>query len=302
MYDVCVVGHVTRDTINIKDIRKEMPGGVAYYFSAALRSLGSSVCVITKLAERDKSLLKNLTESGIEVFLKRSQQTMIFENTYQGSLDSRTQSAKHVAQPFSAEDIRGVSARLFHLGPLTSEDIPLEILRILSRTSRISLDVQGFLRRVRKGQIESIDWKDKDEGLTYINVLKADKAEAEILSGEKDIRKAAIKLSRYGIDEVVITLGSKGSLIHSKDQFYSIPAFSARRIADTTGCGDTYMAGYIYKRLRSCSIDEAGRFAAAMASLKLEEFGPFTKGVEDVKDFLDSSSAGRKFDSKLHPE
>ncbi|MDI6890711.1 MAG: hypothetical protein QMC83_07220 [Thermodesulfovibrionales bacterium] len=33
---------------------------------------------------------------------------------------------------------------------------------------------------------------------------------------------------------------------YAKGKFYSIPSFVAS-IVDPTGCGDTYMAGYIYK-------------------------------------------------------
>ena len=287
MYDVCVIGHITRDLIRIKDVEKEMPGGVAYYFPTTLKSLGSNVCLITKLAEKDKSLLSDLVKNNIKVFYSKNEETTTFENIYLGDFNSRIQNVKHVAQSFTTEDILDISARIIHLGPLTKEDIPLKILRILSKRSKISLDVQGFLRRVHRGKIKNINWEEKDEGLTYINILKADKAEAEILSEEKDIKKAAVKLSGYGIDEVVITLGSKGSLIYSKEKFYPIPAFPPKRIADATGCGDTYIAGYIYKRLKHCNIDEAGRFASAVASLKLEEFGPFKGSEKDVQRLLD---------------
>jgi sugar/nucleoside kinase (ribokinase family) len=50
------------------------------------------------------------------------------------------------------------------------------------------------------------------------------------------------------------------------------------------------MAGYIHKRLKSSNIDEAGRFAAAMASLNLEQFGPYVGNEKDVQSFLELSS------------
>lgn len=287
MYDVCIIGHITRDVIRINGKEKEMPGGVAYYLPIALRSLGASVCLITKLAEKDESLLNDLVESNVDIVCSKSEETTTFENIYLGGSNSRIQKVKRVAQSFTTADVPNVSARIFHLGPLTKEDIPLEILRILSKRSRISLDVQGFLRRVQRQGIKSTDWEEKDEGLTYVKILKADKAEAEILSKEKDVRKAAVKLSQYGIDEIVITLGSQGSLIYSQAKFHCIPSFRPRRMVDATGCGDTYMAGYIYKRLKACNINEAGRFAAAVASLKLQESGPFRGTEKDVQNLLE---------------
>lgn len=41
----------------------------------------------------------------------------------------------------------------------------------------------------------------------------------------REVIRAAGKLSQYGIDEVIITLGDKGSLIHSKGELHRIAAF-----------------------------------------------------------------------------
>ncbi len=47
-------------------------------------------------------------------------------------------------------------------------------------------------------------------------------------------------------------------------------------VIDATGCGDTYMAGFLYQRIKGASLQEAGEFAAAMATLKIQSSGPFT--------------------------
>ena len=102
----------------------------------------------------------------------------------------------------------------------------------------------------------NVDWEEKEKGLTHVDILKTDETEARTLSGENNIERVAEKLSTYGIDEVIITRGTHGSLIYSKGEFYDIPAFPARKILDATGCGDTYIAAYIYKRLQSSDINE----------------------------------------------
>ncbi len=286
MFDACAVGHITKDIVRIRNAEKEMPGGTAYYFSIALKSLGSNVSLITKAAEKDKGLMHDLIRSNIDVHYRESQQTTVFENIYPEDIDFRIQNVRCVAEPFSIEDIPDVSTRIFHVGPLTKEDVPLEVLKHLSRGTRISLDIQGFLRKIEGSEVKSVDWGEKDEGLVYVDILKTGEREARILSGEDDMRKAAARLSGYGIDEVIITLGSKGSLIYSKGNFHTIPSFPARKLVDATGCGDTYMAGYLHKRLKSSDIDESGVFAAATASLKLEKSGPFEGSEEQVQDFL----------------
>jgi sugar/nucleoside kinase (ribokinase family) len=42
------------------------------------------------------------------------------------------------------------------------------------------------------------------------------------------------------------------------------------------------MAGYLYKKSQGASILEAGKFGAAMATLNIENFGPFKGNLVDV--------------------
>ena len=103
------------------------------------------------------------------------------------------------------------------------------------------------------------------------------------MSKEEDLKRMATKLSRYGPEEVIITCGSRDSLIYSKGKFYSIPSFLPRNSADPTGCGDTYMAGYLSLRQETDDLSEVGKFAAKVASVKLENWGPFKGTREDLK-------------------
>lgn len=70
----------------------------------------------------------------------------------------------------------------------------------------------------------------------------------EVLTQCSDPYDAAVKLADWGVKEVLLTLGDKGSLIYVDERFYEIPAYPVENVADATGCGDTYMAGYLYMR------------------------------------------------------
>ncbi len=286
MFDVCIIGHITKDLIRIDGkLYKEMPGGTAYYVSIALRSLGFKVAVITKVSRVEQEpLLSNLRRCGIAVCCQESAETTIFENSYHSdNFDDRIQTVHALAVPFSPNDIASIEAVLFHLGPLTNRDISLDVLQAVSRKGKlVSLDVQGFVREVEHGKVKAVDWHEKTEGLPYIDLLKAGEQEARVLSGEAEVTHAALRLASYGPVEVIITRGSKGSVILSAGKFFHIPAFPARRIIDPTGCGDTYMAGYLYQRLHSGDLNTVGRFAAAVATAKLERFGPFCGTEEEV--------------------
>ena len=286
MFDVCVIGHVTRDLIAIEgSARQEQPGGAATYTGIALASLGLRTAVITKVAREDERLLLGgLEDRGVAVFRSPSKRTMAFENIYPGeSLDLRSQKVSAIASPFGGRDLGTVRAALFHLGTSTSGDISVRFLREVSeRGGRVSLDVQGMLRKIERGAVRLADWREKEMGLSYVDILKADEDEARILSGEDEVARAARRLARFGPTEVIVTMGSRGSIVFCDDRLYQIPAYPPREAVDATGCGDSYVAGYIYRRLRSDDIMAAGRFAAALATCKLERSGPFIGGERDV--------------------
>jgi sugar/nucleoside kinase (ribokinase family) len=111
----------------------------------------------------------------------------------------------------------------------------------------------------------------------------------EVLTGMKDLRAAAKVLADWGVKEVLLTLGSLGSVILAEGVYYDIPAYAPREVVDATGCGDTYMTGYLYRRALGDSYEQAGKFAAAMSTLKLEKTGPFSRTEKEVMDIIRNS-------------
>jgi len=284
-FDICVVGHVAKDILKAGQTTTLIPGGSAYYTALALQRLGLNVAVVTRGAKEDRDyLLHELLADKVAVFWNEGKSTTVFENTYSGDdLGAGTQAVKAMGAPFMAEDVAKIRARAFHLGPLFRKDMPLQVLEKAAKEARtVSLDVQGMVRPARLGQVIQQDWPDKRKWLGLVHLLKANAQEALILSGERDAERAAAVLASFGPREVVITLGGRGSIVYAEGTIDRIPSFTPRKLVDPTGCGDTYMAGYLCRRLRGSSPEEAGRFAAATATLKLEGLGPFKGTEEDV--------------------
>ena len=291
-FDVCVVGHITRDIVRVGQTTRMSPGGTAYYTATALRRLGLNVAVVTKGARNDREfLVRELREDTVAVFWKEAKATSAFENTYgEDDLGTRVQTIKAMGTPFSAKDVEGISASAVHLGPLVNMDMPLQVLKQAATKAKIvSLDVQGLVRPACLGRVTQQGWPDKETWLECVHILKADETEAFILSGEKDVKRAAAALAALGAREVIITLASRGSLVYANSILYNIPAWPSTKVVDPTGCGDTYMAGYLYERLRGTSAEMAGRFGAAMATLKLQARGPFKGTKADVDQLISSS-------------
>jgi sugar/nucleoside kinase (ribokinase family) len=286
MYDICCIGHITSDKVVTTKAVMHMAGGTAYYFSCALSGLDVGYLLVTALAPAEMHYVTALRGKGIEVKVQPSAHTVYFENIYAENQDQRTQNVLQQADPFKPELLSPVNAKIFHLGPLLAGDISIQLIKTLAAKGLVSLDVQGYLRKVENYKVYPVDWPGKKEALQYVDILKADEAELQALTGCKDVRKGARLLADWGVKEVVVTNGSMGSVIYCEGVFYTIPAYLPKTIADATGCGDTYMAGYLYRRVKGIGIQQSGEFAAAMASLKMESPGPFTGTEEEVANVM----------------
>lgn len=282
-YELCCVGHITLDKVVTPKNTVYMPGGTSYYFSHAIKHFDDiNYALVTALAESEMQSVEELRAEGVEVAVMPSRHTVYFENIYGENQDNRTQRVLAKADPFSIDYLRQIEAQIFHLGSLLADDFSLEVVRYLSQKGLVSVDSQGYLREVREQNVYAVDWPEKKEVLRYVHFLKANEHEMEVLTGYTDPEQAAKEIYSWGVKEVLLTFGSMGSLIYDGETFHRIPAYLPNEVVNATGAGDTYMTGYLYQRAKGASIEEAGCFAAAMTTLKIEGMGPFSGTKADV--------------------
>lgn len=269
-----------------------MPGGTSYYFSHGISHLNDwkNYKLVTSLAPSEYSSVGELTGKGLNVEIIPSKKTVYFENSYGINQNNRTQRVLAKADPFTVEKIQNIEAKIFHLGSLLSDDFSLDVIKYLSKKGILSVDAQGYLREVRGENVYPIDWCEKKEALKYVHILKVNEHEAKVLTGLDDYQAAARQLAEWGVKEVLLTLGSEGSIIYAENSFYYIPAYPPKEVVDATGCGDTYMLGYLYMRNKGVSYEEAGCFAAALSTVKLEKSGPFSGTEEDAWKIIKDSN------------
>ena len=292
MNDICCIGHITLDKIITPKQTIYMPGGTSYYFSHGISHLNDwkNYKLVTSLAPSEYSSVDELTGKGLNVEIIPSKKTVYFENSYGINQNNRTQRVLAKADPFTVEKIQHIEAKIFHLGSLLSDDFSLDVIKYLSKKGILSVDAQGYLREVRGEKEYPIDWSEKKEALKYVHILKVNEHEAKVLTGLDDYQAAARQLAEWGVKEVLLTLGSEGSIIYAENSFYYIPAYPPKEVVDATGCGDTYMLGYLYMRNKGVSYEEAGCFAAALSTVKLEKSGPFSGTEEDAWKIIKDSN------------
>ncbi len=288
MKDICCIGHITKDKIVTPHRVVYMAGGTSFYFAYAINQLPNDVSfsLVTSMDPTETEPAEKMRQAGIDVTLNASRNTVFFENIYGENQNERKQRVLAKADPFTIEQLEHVDAKVYHLGSLLSDDFSNEVVEYLAKKGKVSIDVQGYLREVRDEKVYPIDWKDKLKVLKNTYYLKVNEIEMETITGLKDAHEAAKLLHSWGVTEVIITLGSEGSLIYVDDTFYEIPAYAPHEVVDATGCGDTYSAGYLYQRTLGATPTEAGKFAAAMCTIKLEHNGPFNRSIDDIHEII----------------
>lgn len=286
------IGNITKDTIITPSSQKDLPGGSVWYISKAISCLGpcryEAICGV---GAPEQFRVDELREAGINASAIVSEESVCFENRYLDVQQTqRQQRAFGCGGSFLTKDLEGLEADVIHLGSLMKTDFPMETIQELSKRAILSADAQGFLRTVVDGKVYPSDWESKLEALRCIHILKANRDEMLTITGEEDPREAALKLASWGVREVLLTFDEEGSLIYAHGTFTEIPAYPCIEVVDATGCGDTYMAGYLYKRAQGASFFDAGCFAAAMCTLKLQGHGPFNATEKNVQEIIQTRS------------
>ncbi|MBD3306157.1 hypothetical protein GF339_07215 [candidate division KSB3 bacterium] len=284
-YDLMTVGAISKDHNIVLGREEVMYGGGATNAAFAAVNSGSTVAVVTKLAAADRPSLQPLKAAGIDVYARPSSQTTSIKNVYTTpDLDRRTCSMLAMADPFQIDDFPGqVKAQVYHIAALIAGEVPLEVINYLAAQGSVGLDVQGFVRQAVGSDLISKDWMSKADVLPTIRFLKADAAEAEILTGETNREHAIHALAALGAQEIMLT-HSSGVMAYAAGKIYHAP-FKARNLSGRTGRGDTCFAAYLTQRLQT-SPAQALKYAAALTSLKMETPGPFRGTVQDVEALL----------------
>ena len=289
-YDVCIVGQIVRDINYLSKIDRKVQtfGGTAFYSGVIYNSLGLTTAVHTSFDVHDKPLLANYGfDKEIVLFNQEGSTTTEFNNYYsEKNINVRFQKVKFNGFPIDGK-LR--KSKIYHFGPLLSGDIAMNVYLSLKKLSGIKIiDAQGLVRQVRKDNVVWQSNKDAREILSNFDMIKCDQKELNYITNSKNTSKSIELLKRWGLEEIIVTNGSKGSTIYSKSEGeFNIPSFKPNRLKDTTGCGDTYAAIYAYARMKGFPIYEAGYLASAGASLKIEHIGPLSTSIEHIKEKIE---------------
>jgi len=281
-YDVVYIGNYTKDTILSPAGTKIVDGGAVNYAAHAAARLGKKVAVVTHLAKEDQHVVDKFIRAGIDCHATYTPTSTLLKLVYPTlDPDIRTLSVTSVAGSIPASDVQNLDARAAVIGSSLRGEVGWDVIRTLKeRRMLVAADMQGFVRVLRGVELKYEPWYEMESTLALVDIVKSDAVEAEFLTGETDIYKAAEFYTKMGPREIVLT-HKDGLLIYADRKFYEMSFYPAR-LEGRSGRGDTCLGTYVAMRL-SMSPRQAGVWATAVTSLKMEEHGPFHRSMSEVR-------------------
>ncbi|MEV4565593.1 carbohydrate kinase family protein [Nonomuraea sp. NPDC049419] len=101
--------------------------------------------------------------------------------------------------------------------------------------------------------------------LPHVDYVLPNESQALLMTGEPDVASAARALLADGPRGVLVTQGEAGSLVVTAEAEERVPALKTE-VADTTGCGDAYCAGFLTGLLHDRDVLTAARWGTAAAA------------------------------------
>ncbi|RIE15386.1 carbohydrate kinase family protein [Candidatus Cryosericum septentrionale] len=190
------------------------------------------------------------------------------------------------------------NTKVFHFGSLSLTDEPARSTTFSAvETAKSSGAIISYDPNYR-----ALLWKSREEAmvrmrsvLSLVDIIKMSDEETELLTGAKSPDDASKILIESGIPCAVITLGKDGALIRTKTSLAQVKAIDCT-VVDTTGAGDAFWGGFLYKLVQSnkrpgeLTAEEANdfvEFANAVATLCVQKRGaipamPYLKDVMNL--------------------
>jgi len=290
-YDIAFLGHYTKDTIVSAEGTRVVDGGAFNYGAHAAVRMGLKVAAITRLAREDFHVVDELRTLGIDVFATATPRSTCLRLEYPTSnVDERVLYITGSAEPFTVSEVRDISSRAFVIGASVRGEVPADVIEELrKKKALVAIDLQGFIRVVEKGRFVFQAWPEQSRILAAVDVVKGDAVEAELLTGQKDLRNSARLIAGFGPKEVVLT-HRDGLVVYDGSHFYEA-AFHPEILVGRSGRGDTCIASYMARRLEAPP-SVATVWAAALTSLKMEAEGPFRRDIREVEDLIQRKYSG----------
>ena len=300
MKNICVIGSLNMDlVVNVDTMPKpgqtiigsnfkEVPGGKGANQAVAMARLNGNVSMIGKVGEDGfgQTLINSLKNDNVDT---------TYIHTTNGAtgvalitVDKNAQNSIVVSPGANFEvkedDIdNNIEAIKYSDIVVLQLETPLNTIKYALNKSK-ELNKYTILNPAPAVKLD-------DEIIKNVDLLTPNETELEIISGvsietEEDIQKAAQIMIEKGVKELIVTLGSKGSLYINKEKSMFKKAYKVEAV-DTTAAGDSYTGALAVALSQDKNIEDAMDFASKVGALSVLKEGAQSSlpTLEDVENF-----------------
>ncbi len=301
MKNICVIGSLNMDlVVNVDTMPKpgqtllggnfkEIPGGKGANQAVAMARLEGNVSMIGKVGNDSfgKTLIEALNNDNVNtnhVHIANCSTGVAFI-----TVDKNAQNAIVVAPGANFQLTKDDIDK--NIDCIKNSDIVVIQLETPLETVKYALQVAKDLNKytiLNPAPAVKLD----DEIIKNVDLLTPNETELEIIAeikieNEDDINKAANKIVEKGVKELIITLGSKGSLYINEEKSFFKPAYKVKAV-DTTAAGDSFTGALAVALSNNKTMEEAMDFASKVGALSVIKKGAQSSlpTLKDVENFV----------------
>ncbi len=254
------------------------PGGKGSNQAVAAAKAGGKVSFISKIGndQYGKKALEMYGESNIDssnVIVSEEHATgvagiMINKQTGENAINVVPGASGKITNKDIDQAVESIKQSSIFL---TQLEVPVEVVEYAIKIAH-SHKVTTILNPAPAAQLQ-------DETFRLVDYFIPNESETSFYVNHKvetqeDAKKAANQLLKKGVKNVIITLGEKGVYFANEKESFHINAFDlGDRVIDTTGAGDGFVAGLAVALTEDKSINDAIKFASALAGLSTTKIG-----------------------------
>ena len=171
------------------------------------------------------------------------------------------------------------NSKILHLssfvGRYTDQSIETQIETLSQLNKKVKISIDPGMIYINKGR------SFMDQILEYTDILFINKQEIQLLIESNNL-DLAIQDIMNSVDNLVLKMGSEGSLIKDQNHEYKLKPYKTE-VKDTTGAGDSYNAGFLYGMLNNYTLRESGILGNFIASQSIQKTGA-TEGLPKLNE------------------
>ncbi len=271
---IVVVGSVALDSIETPSGRvAEVLGGSAAYFAVAA-SYFAPVNVVAVVGEdfpeeaKATLISPTINLDGLEVHPGR---TFRWTGRYHENLNMRDtlDLQMNVVADFAPQLPEHYRQTPFVFLGNIDPGLQSRVLDQLAQPRLIGCDTISHWIENERPALEAV--------LKRVDVLIINNEEAQMISGEHNVVRAARQILTMGPKMLLVKRGEYGVLLFSPQSVFAVPAYPLEEVSDPTGAGDSFAGGFLGYLAESNDVSEAGLrkaivYGSVVASFTVEDF------------------------------